>query len=63
MFNINFANDRIQTADLWYRNRPLFQLYHNHSTWTSFFALFLSGQKNAEDVFHLIYNLNNYDNL
>ena len=30
MFNINFANDWIRTADLWYRKRPLYQLSHNH---------------------------------
>ena len=30
MFNINFANDWIQTADLWYRKQPLYQLSHNH---------------------------------
>ena len=33
MFNINiiFADDWIQTGDLWYRKRPLYQLSHNHS--------------------------------
>ena len=30
MFNINFANDWIRTADLWCRKRPLYQLSHNH---------------------------------
>ena len=30
MFNINFANDWISTADLWYWNLPLYQLSHNH---------------------------------
>ena len=30
MFNINFANDWIQTADLWYWKQPLYQLSHNH---------------------------------
>ena len=30
MFNIYFANDWIQTADLWYQKRPLYQLSHNH---------------------------------
>ena len=28
--NTNFANDRIQTADLWFQKRPLYQLSHNH---------------------------------
>ena len=28
MFNINFANDWIQTADLWYWKQPLCQLSH-----------------------------------
>ena len=32
MFNINFANDWIQTADVWYWKRPLNQLCHNHSS-------------------------------
>ena len=30
MFNINFANDWIRTAYLWYWKRPLYQLSHNH---------------------------------
>ena len=30
MFNMNFANDWIQTADLWSRKQPLYQLSHNH---------------------------------
>ena len=30
MFNINFADDWIRTADLWYRKQLLFQLSHNH---------------------------------
>ena len=30
MFNINFANDWIQTADLWHWKQPLYQLSHNH---------------------------------
>ena len=30
MFNINFANDWSQTADLWYWKRRLYQLSHNH---------------------------------
>ena len=30
MFNINFAGDWIQTTDLWYRKRPLYQQSHNH---------------------------------
>ena len=31
MFNLNFANDWIQTADHWYWKQPLYQLSHNHS--------------------------------
>ena len=30
MFNINFADDWIRTADLWYWKQPLYQLSHNH---------------------------------
>ena len=30
MFNINFAHDCIQTADLWCRKQLLYQLTHNH---------------------------------
>ena len=30
MFNKNFANDWIRTADLWCRKRPLYHLSHNH---------------------------------
>ena len=30
MFNINFADNWIRTADLWCRKRPLYQLNHNH---------------------------------
>ena len=30
MFSINFANDWIPTADLWYWKQPLYQLSHNH---------------------------------
>ena len=30
MFNINFADDWIRSADLWYRKRPLYQLSQNH---------------------------------
>ena len=33
MFNINFANDWIQTADLWYQKQLLYQLSHNHWPW------------------------------
>ena len=29
MFNINFANNWIQTVDLWNRKQPLNQLSHN----------------------------------
>ena len=28
--SINFADDWIQTADLWYWKQPLYQLRHNH---------------------------------
>ena len=28
MFYINFANDQIRTADLWFRKRPLYQMSH-----------------------------------
>ena len=30
MLNINFADDWIRTADLWYRKQLLYQLSHNH---------------------------------
>ena len=30
MFNVIFANDWIQTADLWNQMRPCYQLSHNH---------------------------------
>ena len=30
MFVLNFANDWIQTADLWCLKRPLYQLSYNH---------------------------------
>ena len=30
MFNINFADDWIRTADLWYQKQLLYQLTHNH---------------------------------
>ena len=30
MFNINFANDWSQTADLWYRKQPFYEKSHNH---------------------------------
>ena len=30
MFNINFADDWIQTADLWFWKQPLYQLSPNH---------------------------------
>ena len=30
MFNINFADDWIQTIDIWYWIRQLYQLSHNH---------------------------------
>ena len=30
IFDIIFADDWIQTTDLWYQKRPLFQLSHNH---------------------------------
>ena len=38
MFNVNFTNDWIQTADLWYWKRPLYQLSHNHCP-ISYFVL------------------------
>ena len=30
MSNINFADDWIRTADLWYQKQSLYQLSHNH---------------------------------
>ena len=30
MINKNFANDWIQSADLWCRKQPLYQLSHNY---------------------------------
>ena len=30
MFNINFANEWIRTADLWYQKQPLYQPSRNH---------------------------------
>ena len=30
MFKINFANDWIRIADLWYRKQSLYQRSHNH---------------------------------
>ena len=30
MFNINFANDWSQNADLWYQKQLLYQQSHNH---------------------------------
>ena len=34
--SINFADDWIRTADLWYRKRPLYQLSHNHFPFCAF---------------------------
>ena len=36
--SINFADDWIQTADLWYRKRPLYQLSHNHCPYKYLFV-------------------------
>ena len=36
MFNINFANDWIWTADLWSWEQPLYQLSHNHCPFNNF---------------------------
>ena len=30
MINIDFSDERIQTADLWYKKQPLYQMSHNH---------------------------------
>ena len=40
MFKIYFADNRIRTADLWNRKRPLYQLNHNHSQNTKVFFAF-----------------------
>ena len=35
-----FANDLIQTADLWYQKRVLYQPYHNHCPKMTMFLLY-----------------------
>ena len=40
MFYKNFDNDWIQTADLWYWKRPLYQLSHNHCPYSVSLILF-----------------------
>ena len=42
--SINFANDWIRTADLWNRNRPLYQLSHNHRPLFVYFHSFSKKQ-------------------
>ena len=39
MFNINFVDDWIRTADLWYWKQPLYKLSHNQFL-TVFFSSF-----------------------
>ena len=36
MFNINFADDWIQTMDLWYWKQPLYQLSHTTTAQATF---------------------------
>ena len=38
MFNINIANDWIQTADLWYQKELLYELSHNHCPFIGYFT-------------------------
>ena len=45
--SINFADDWIRTADLWYRKRPLYQLSH---TTTAHYLLLASVQFGYNDV-------------
>ena len=41
MFILNFANELIQTVDLWYWKQPLYQLCHNHCPLDGLFPVFL----------------------
>ena len=40
--SINFADDWIRTADLWYQKRPLYQLSHNHCPVNRLFLVIIS---------------------
>ena len=46
MFIINFANDCIRTADLWYQKQPLYQLSHNHC----YIYLLLTALRNLSSI-------------
>ena len=50
IFNKNFADDGIRTADLLCRNWPLTQLSHNHcptkTIWVNFFLQYLNSPPN-----------------
>ena len=47
MFNKNFADDWIRTADLWCRKRPLYQLSHNHCPTFLHLHLLINGERNS----------------
>ena len=52
MFDINFANDWIWTADLWCWNWPLYRLSHNHCPWKNIFKRAPNRwQKNGHVIF------------
>ena len=46
MVNINFADDWIQTTDLWYWKQPIYQLSHNHFTIINNFLRKTLGDRN-----------------
>ena len=49
--SINFADDWIQTADLWYRKRLLYQLSHNSCPWiVSYYSYFVVATIYLEQV-------------
>ena len=58
VFNINVADDRIRTADLWCQKRPFYQLSHNHCPHYSVYYLTIfpiHHRKRKTTVVSLIY--------
>ena len=54
MFNMNFADDWIRTADLWYWKQPLYQLSHNHNHFPFLFLCLTFETAWAAPVQHIL---------
>ena len=58
--HINFADDWIRTADLWFRKRLLYQLRHNHFPVYQFVTLYVREAADVGYVKHFCFVFNKF---